>query len=201
MKAWKPLTLAAVTATVICLVGAASASGTVLCHTNTSPCSSIVGVGTKIESALVPGTFSVIKAGFATIECESSELDSQISNAGSASSTPTATVIVFNKTQCGKCTVAVLKKGGLIWHHTSGGNTTITSTAAEVTVACSGTSCVYGTTGTETDVGTKTGGSPARFTINASLPKVSGGFLCANPASWTAMYNVSTPNPLYGASS
>jgi hypothetical protein len=148
--------------------------------------------GTKIDST---GTNAVLKAGFATIECNHSEVDGTTSNAGGAGETVTGSISNLTFTEC-NATVNVLKKGSLTVHYTSGQNGTVTSEGTEVTVATAGTSCVYGTP-TATTIGTLTGGSPAKLNASASLKKISGGFLCADPASWTATYTVTSPNPLY----
>jgi hypothetical protein len=148
--------------------------------------------GTQIEST---GTSAVLKAGFATIECSHSEVDGKTSTAGGANATVEGSINNLTFTGC-NATVHVLKKGKLIVHWTSGKNGTVTSEGAEVTVSTAGTSCTYGTP-TASSIGTLTGGSPAVLTAAASLKKVAGGFLCADPASWTAKYTVTTPNPLY----
>ncbi|MDQ3724723.1 MAG: hypothetical protein M3335_02340 [Actinomycetota bacterium] len=149
--------------------------------------------GTKVEST---GTNAVLEAGFATIECAHSEVDGKTSNAGGASETVEGSITTLSFKEC-NATVKVLKNGKLIVHHSSGSNGTVTSEGAEVTVAIGSTSCVYGTTAGATSIGTLSGGSPAKLNASASLTRISGGFLCANPAKWTATYTVTTPNPLY----
>jgi len=79
-------------------------------------------------------------------------------------------------------------------HHVSG---TVTEFEDEVTFAdpALGTSCVYGG-GAGVDLGTLKGGTTATLPVSASLTKISGGFLCANPASWSGKYTVTTPDTL-----
>jgi hypothetical protein len=62
-------------------------------------------------------------------------------------------------------------------------------------------SCTYGT-GTGTDMGTIVGGNPAILTINARIPltKNESG-LCPAETRLTAEYAVTTPSPLWFASS
>ena len=148
--------------------------------------------GTKIDST---GTEATLKAGFATIVCDHSEVDGKTSNAGGEKESVTGSISNLSFTEC-NATVKVLKKGNLTVHWTSGKNGTVTSEGAEVTVESIGTSCTYGTP-TATDIGSLAGGNPAVLTASASLTKIAGGFLCANPASWTAKYTVTSPNPLY----
>jgi hypothetical protein len=75
-------------------------------------------------------------------------------------------------------------------------NGTVTSKEAEVTVNIGGISCTYGSQ-TGTDIGTLTGGSPAKIDINAVVNKVAGGFACPSTAIWEANYTVTEPKSLY----
>jgi hypothetical protein len=190
MKYIKMLGLLAVAAAAF-MAFAGTASATVLKSGGTT-----LGSGTKIEST---GTNAVLKAGFATIECAHSEVDGKTSNTGGASETVEGAISTLSFKEC-NATVNVLKKGSLIVHHTSGSNGTVTSQGAEVTVAIGSTSCTYGTP-TATSIGTLSGGGPAVLNASANLERVAGGFLCANPATWTAKYTVTTPNPLEVAAS
>lgn len=187
MKFIKMMSLAALAATAL-MAFAASASATVL-YSGASK----VNSGTKIEST---GTNAVLKAGFATITCGHSEVDGKTETTGSSSTTVEGKINKLTFTEC-NATVNVIKNGSLIIHHNAGTDDgTVTSVGAEVTVATAGTSCTYGTP-TATTIGTLNGGGPATLSASASLTRVAGGFLCANPASWTASYSVSTPNPLH----
>jgi hypothetical protein len=142
---------------------------------------------------------AVFKAGFATIQCTFSHLDGVTTNAGGASETVVGSFSDVRFTTCGSATVTVLKKGAFSIHHTSSSNGTVTSEGLELTVATGGTSCTYGTP-TATTIGTLTGGSSASFSASASLARVAGGFLCANPATWTGTY-ATVPFALYVTSS
>ena len=178
--------VAAVAGALMALVGVGTASATVLYSGGTK-----LGAGTKIEAT---GTNSVLQAGFATFACGHSEADGKIESAGGASATVEGNINNLSFTEC-NITVDVLKKGKLVAHYTSGSDATVTSEGAEVTISWSGTSCTYGTP-LATNIGTLAVGSPAVMTASASLTKVAGGFLCANPASWTAIYTVTTPSSL-----
>jgi hypothetical protein len=170
---------------------AGTASATVLKSGGTT-----LGSGTKIEST---GTNAVLKAGFATIECAHSEVDGKTSNTGGASETVEGVLAGLTFTGCNG-TVNVLKKGRLITHYTTSMNGTMTSQGAEVTVAIGSTSCTYGTP-TETSIGTVSGGTVGVLQVSASLQRVAGGFLCTNPGSWRATYNINSPRPLEVAAS
>jgi hypothetical protein len=186
MKYIKILSLMAVAAAAL-MAFAGTAAATVLEGSGGN-----LAKGTKIDST---GTSAVLKAGFATITCNHSEVDGTTSNAGGAGETVEGNISNLSFTECDGV-VKVLSKGKLVVHYTSGSNGTVTSEGAEVTVEKNGVHCVYGTP-TATSIGTLSGGNPAKLNASASLTKTSGGFLCANPASWTASYTVTSPNPLY----
>ncbi|MDQ3724623.1 MAG: hypothetical protein M3335_01830 [Actinomycetota bacterium] len=186
MRYIKILGLAAIAATAL-MAHTSAASATII----ENGAGSKLGKGTVIEST---GTNAVLQAGFATIECPHSEVDGVTSNAGGIGVPVEGNITTLAFTGC-NATVKTLKTGKLILHHTSGTNGTVTSEGAEVTVAIGSTSCVYGTP-SATDIGSLTGGSPATLNANTSLTRISGGFLCANPATWTASYTVTVPNTL-----
>jgi len=196
MRPLRIFCLAALTAAVV-LLCASSASATVLCKTNTTPCGSQVSAGTKVEMSL--SGVSVMKAGI-TDECSGSEWTWKVENAGGSASTVSGKVENLKFSGC-SCETKVLKAGEVETHWVSGTmNGTLTSKSAEVTSNCAGVDCVYGT-GSGTDAGTLTGGEPAKLDVSATLPKLSGSFFCPGTASWTATYEVKTPKPLYVAES
>ncbi len=188
MRYIKMLGLAAVAATAF-MAFAATAPATVL-----EGSGGALAKGTKIE---MTGTNAVLKAGFATIECGHSEADWTTANSGGASETVEGNINSLSFTEC-NATVNVLKKGKLIIHHTSGSNGTFTSQGVEVTVATSGVSCTYGTP-TDHESGVSTTGWLLRLLWHETVKwtRISGGFLCANPATLTITYTVTSPNPLY----
>ncbi len=196
MKFMKVLGLAAIAAAALmAFVGAGTASAapndTVLCKTTTLPCTGHYPVGTTIHAELATGT-ATLKAGFATITCKKSTVQGKTAT----TTTPEGNIEVLTFTECGEAKVVVLKKGKLQIHHTGGHVGNLTVSGVEVTVEVGGVSCTYG--GTISTGLTVTGGAPASMVANeASIPKVAGGFLCANPSKWTAHYKVTTPNPLY----
>jgi hypothetical protein len=77
-------------------------------------------------------------------------------------------------------------------------NHSVTATGIEITESVAGVSCVYGFGATGNAVGTATnttvsGVDRVTLALIAKMPKISGGFLCANPASWTVNYVFTTP--------
>jgi hypothetical protein len=130
----------------------------------------------------------LLEAGFADITCTESLAAGKVEvNSGTASGKLTGLAFA----SCGIATVEVLANGSL--EVAAGG--AVTGRGTQVTTAVFGTSCVYGT-GTGTSLGTLKGGTPATLQLSANLPKISGGFLCANPAKWTGKYAVTTPSTL-----
>ncbi|HYH54077.1 MAG TPA: hypothetical protein VD761_08095 [Solirubrobacterales bacterium] len=134
----------------------------------------------------------LLQAGFANITCTESVVKGKIESNGGATASGKITTLSFSACNA---TVDVLKNGSLSIASTGGGSGTVSGSGSEVTVSTLGVSCVYGTAG-GTALGTLTGGTPAKMTINAKLPKISGGFLCASPASWSGSYQVTSPGTL-----
>jgi hypothetical protein len=200
MKHLKMFGLAAMAAMALMgLVGVGSASATTL----TSPTGTVY-TG-EIDASLEPGTSALLEAGFFNITCTTSTVKGQ-PNAQSDTTTVNGPIntLTFGSTAtpC-NATVTVITNGSLEIHAIGTGNEvngTLTGKSSEVTVAALGTSCVYGTS-TGTDLGTLTGtqktGGTATMDIEASLPRISGGFACANPAKWTGKYTVTTPDSLW----
>jgi len=201
MKYLKMLGLAAVAAMAL-MAFAGSASATVLCKTTlTTGCAGggqDYAAGTEINATLKAGTSALLRAGFANITCTESTVAGKTENTGSGSETVRGQIetLDFPAASC-NATVHVLKTGELEIHHNAGtDNGTLTGRGSEVTVRIGEVSCTYGT-GTGTNLGTLVGGNPAQMNISTNLPKIAGGFLCANPAEWVATYTVTNPKPLY----
>lgn len=194
MNYLKGLVLAALMAAALMMVGAGSASATVVCKTSTSPCSSPYLKGTLFKGTLTPGTTAVFKAGFATIECTQAQGSILTTSNGSA----TETVKGLTKTlSFGGCnaTLNVLKTGPGEIHWTSKTSGTFTTEGMEVTAATLGVDCIYG--GKITSGVTLNGGTNPTISINTKVPLISGGFLCSNPGTMTASLTVTEPTPLY----
>lgn len=204
MKFPKMLGLAAVAAAALMAVlGAGTASATVLCknNLNTEHCSEPYPVGTK-------GVFSMEGSGIMeTLEgkvlntCTGSTVEETLQNAGSA--TTTVTLKSEGKgiswTGC-TSTVSVLAGGEGELHWIPGtDNGTVTAKGFEVTMSLSGASCVYGLGSTMKDWGEIVGGAPGFMQINAVVSKVGGGFLCPKEARLTGKYINTEPKAGYVA--
>lgn len=134
----------------------------------------------------------LLKAGFAEITCSLSVLKGKVENNIGTFAIGKISTLSFNFCNA---TVHVLSNGSLEIFSTGAGKGDLRGYNTQITVATMGVSCVYGTT-TQTPIGTITGGTQAVMSIAASLPKISGGFLCANPASWTGAYKLTAPHEL-----
>ena len=182
------------------LAGSGTASATVL-YNNIED----LPAGSEVSASLKTGSSMLLKAGFANITCSESTFSGLTENTGGSSSTVRGRVSALsigfcNATVMVGSTFDVIKGvgdyGEFEVHHILGtGNGTLTGRAIEITVSLAGTHCVYRPLNS-IDLGTITAGNPATIHINAKLPKSSGGFLCANPAEWTATYTVTTPSTL-----
>ncbi|HYH53923.1 MAG TPA: hypothetical protein VD761_07305, partial [Solirubrobacterales bacterium] len=183
MKHFKTLGLALVVmGALMALAGNASAT------TATSP------TGTEFTGE-IEGTASsslLLKAGFAEITCTQSTVRGKIESNGATAAGKLSSLSFGG---CGGATVDVIQNGELSIEATGEGKGIVRGSNTQVTVSTMGTSCVYGTT-TNTVLGTVTGGTPAKLNLSASLPWISGGVLCASPASWSGSYQVASLHPL-----
>jgi hypothetical protein len=134
---------------------------------------------------------ALLKAGFAEITCTAGTVAGSITTNNNTEASGSITAVSFSSCKEGQ-TVDTLNNNGTLTilkasHAVSG-------TGTEVTTAVGGVSCVYGLGEKATSLGTAANSaSGVTLSIKASLPKISGGFLCASPASWTASYIVTSP--------
>jgi hypothetical protein len=93
-------------------------------------------------------------------------------------------------------TIHTLSNGSLSFSYTSGSNATVTSSKSSWTVVFLGASCTYGT-GEGAKLGTLTGGTAPVMTINATVNKSAGSFLCPSSVTWKAEEVLTAPHALY----
>lgn len=204
MKFLKMAGLAAVAAAgLMAVLGAGTASATVLCknNLNTEHCSEPYPAGTKgVASMEGSGTMETLE-GKVLNTCSGSTVEETLQNTGSATTT------VTDKSE-GKgiawtgCTtpVSVLSGGEGELHWISGtDNGTVTAKGFEVTMNLSGVSCVYGLGSTMKDWGEVIGGAPGFMQVNVVVSKVGGGFLCPKEARLTGKYINTEPKAGYVA--
>jgi len=193
MKYLKIFGLAAVAAAALtALLGAGSASATVLCTGTPSGthCANKEVEGQQLDLSAVSSV--LMKTGSTTLTtCSASTIKAKITDAGSTTTTVKAAVEEWTYGGC-TTTVDTLAKGTLEFHHLAGTDqATITSSGTEVTKQFLGVSCIFKTV--NTSIGTITGGNPTTFDVNGTIPQSGGGFLCPANGTWSGTYRVTTP--------
>jgi hypothetical protein len=193
MKHLKMLGLFAMAAAALMAFAGSASAQTLTAPTGTLYTGEII---TSLEGS------ALLKAGFAEITCTSGTFSSKITTNNSTEASGSITAVNFSSCKEGQ-TVDTLNNNGTLTILKS--NHVVTGTGVEVTTAVAGVSCVYGF-GTGTTLGQWTnslastaGTVEDRVTIDTSakLPKISGGFLCASPATWTATEVITSPADSY----
>ncbi|MGN6276334.1 MAG: hypothetical protein ACTHNP_10480 [Solirubrobacterales bacterium] len=207
MKYVKMLGLAAVAAmALMAIVGAGSASATVLCKNNTSsPCSEVYGANTVVKAKIKSGTSALLENTSGTIEdtCTESAIQGETANAGSSTTTVESKAIpAANLTWGASCTntTDTTAGGKLEIHASTGGNGTVTAKEFKVTINLAGVTCTFGAQ-TGINLGTFTGGTEPTLNINVVVNKVEGSFLCPGDATWKGTYVVTSPTPMFTVTS
>ncbi len=150
--------------------------------------------GTKIVASLVTGTSATLTSGGSTIAtCTGSTVEGS-TNAESGSPL-SGGISKLTWESCNQTTHTVAN-GSLDITNIGKTNGTVTGTGNSVTVGIFGTSCTYGT-GAGTHLGTISSGAAPILKINATVPRVAGGFLCPSSGVWEAEYVVTSPHALY----
>lgn len=203
MKHVKMLGLAAAAAMACtALLGAGSASATVLCKEWKRPCpkGQDYGEGTRVQATLETGTTSVFKTTTGTLlgTCTGSTMEGETTNTGGAAEPVTGNIDGFWFEGCSKATNVIVNgrfEIKYIGPDTFGG---LTVKETQVTVNSIVGSCVYGP-GEGFYIGTITSANGVTPTLDAkvTLPKVSGAFLCPSQAVWEASYEITEPHPVY----
>jgi hypothetical protein len=202
MKYAKMLALAAVAAgALMALIGAGTASATVICSTTADPCPTgqAWGNGTAIDFSIPSGQSAVLKdtSGNELDKCTSSTVSGSITNTGSATSTVTGAVKGLT---WGGCTfpTATVATSNLEVHKIAGtSNGTVTSDGTfEVTInTVLFGSCIYGVA-SGVDIGTISEGSGTNstFSANAVASRFGTNLACPKTSLWTGTYVLTTPS-------
>ncbi|HMI81035.1 MAG TPA: hypothetical protein VK480_04540 [Solirubrobacterales bacterium] len=199
MKNLKMLGLAVVAAlALIAIVGAGSASATVLCKENVTPCEG-KAYGEKVAfKATVDKTlefkFELGGGSSYSYTCTGSTMEGEITNAGGAGD-----VIIgletFTLTNCSCPETVVLNAPSLAVAFTPETmNGDVTTANLNVTFKCMG-HCRYG----DGKIGVLTGGAMGTIDLSGSLKKLEGGITCPATAKWTGSYTVTAPEPVWVA--
>jgi len=222
MKYVKMLSLATVAAAALmAVVGASTASASVLCKTKpvangagtanaTCPEGWAYPVGTEIHGVLDPEQHFTLTDGEGnkTLTCKQSTVKGKTTNEGNSTETVNGVIETLTFERCTSpflgetaCTITTIK-GGTLELHWMGDtfNGTLTSDGAEVTTTCSSIfgsiHCIFTTV--KTDIGVLTGGNPATLDIeNARISQSPTNSLCPAEAKWDAKYEITEPKPLY----
>jgi hypothetical protein len=185
----------AATLIAVAVLGAASASATVLCKTATNPCTSAYPLETSLTADLVgKSIFERTEVEQEITRCEKGTLGASTKTQGTG--TPVlAPVTGLTLTECVGSPMTVLKPGTLEIRSIPGThNGTVTWSGAELTFEWIGVDCLYAIN--NLDLGTLTGGTDQVLKVNLAFPRAPGP-LCAAATRWTASFTFTTPSPLY----
>jgi hypothetical protein len=205
MRHLKMFAVAVVAATALVAIAAAgSASATVLCMTNTTPCGEVVPKAKALELNTTAGGAMFIKAGFTTIECTGSQIKGDVAESGGLGLDVRIPITATTFSGC-SCPVTVLKTGTLYLSSVAGTmNANARLSGFEWATECGGVKCVFGSEATFAF----TGGGPAELatgtsgaTAGSTIPKKEGSFLCNSSSAWMVAYEVTNTKPLYASSS
>jgi hypothetical protein len=200
MRYLKILGLAAVTAAALtAILGAGSASATVLCSTTADPCPAGQDwpVGTTLDWSIVPGgtVLQTDTAGKTINTCKESTVKWTMTKTGGSTETVTG---VDEETTFAGCTfpTKTLKLANTEIHkiaNTSDGTVTADGvTEVTINTVLFG-SCIYGVPN-GASLGEITEGKPATFHVNAITVKLAGSAIaCPETDKWTATYTLTSP--------
>jgi|SRR5690349_20600724 len=206
MKYSKMIGLAAIAVVAaMAFIGASSASATVLCKTNTLPCSSRYPSGTALKAELTGTNEAVLTSGFAVVKCKTSVMEGKTDTEGGETLLVHGFIEKVSWTNC-SCNLGgtvTAKAESLPWlaelhWNEKTMNGTLLVFKPRGSFVCAGTECSYTT---ETASATVLGGEPAVIDAEVKLKLAGGGFLCSGEATWKGTYTVSAPNPLWVAQS
>jgi hypothetical protein len=199
MKYLKMLGLVTVTAAALmAFVGAGTASATVICKTEPTAGVCPEGwdypAGSKGKASLAAGTSAVLRTTAGSIEatCTQSTVEGTSENTGGATATVKSTLTTLTFGNCSNPTKTIVPGGGELHWISGTNNGTLTTFGTEVTIVLAGVSCTLGLEGTK-DVGTTVGGNPGSLTVNVSVVKKAGSFLCPSTAVFEAKYVATEP--------
>ena len=161
----------------------------------------------KLTSPLGTTYTSTIKAGsegaisldgkFGTVTCQKSALEAKVESHGSIAAG--GKLSAWSLAECSR-PVTVEATGSIEIHSVGGGEGTVTSTGAKVSISTLGGTCAFTTSSTDlgTLLGTNiTGGNATLDSDFVAIPWTSGSSSCGPNAVLTGSYGVTTPSTLY----
>lgn len=181
------------------MVFAGTASATIL----TSPAGTTYTGAIKAESEGNIETVGELGT-FGTIKCRKSSFEAKVeTHGGTTTVSGRLSNLILAECEAGTPTTPVAEPGSLEIHtdnsEKSDGNGTFTSKGAKFIWhnTAVGT-CTYETASTGTDLGTLTGGTPAKLTIGGAVIRVSGtNPFCGSTVTWKAIYKFTSPSALF----
>jgi hypothetical protein len=195
--------LAAVAIMAMALLGAGSASATVLCKENAIPCpeAKIYKAKTNVTATVEAKTSMVFKStGGSTLDtCSGGRIEGETENVGKKGEAVKIKLAQFSFFECTFATF-VRELGPLeinyIGPETRG---TFTLKKTKVTINTAFGSCVYGVGEPAIDIGTAKGTTetPATLSVLAVVSKFEGSVVCPTTVVWEASYDFTEPTPLY----
>jgi hypothetical protein len=190
MKYVKMLGLLAVAATAVMAFAAETAPAAVVTSPKGTTYTSTIKAASEKQVEIV-GPLNI------KLQCQSG-FEGKIEKHG-AGVTAAGNITNLTFTECAESYgVKVLSNGSLEFHVTGGGNGTVTSSGAEITVITPlGFNCIYKTSAT--DIGTLTGssttGKTATLDVHAfALPRTGHSAFCGGSGEWNGSYLINTPD-------
>lgn len=185
--------------------GASSASATVLCKQNLTPCGAAneIPSGTKVVASALSGV--VLETNMWNLNCNQSSIEGTAGAGGQTRQSLSVQHMTlsgcFTGTGMACSNTAVFLPWNTALEAIGKGNGNWYAGNAGFTQVCGfQINCTYSFTGgTTTSAGKVTGGNPAKLAVSAPL-SMSGGF-CPTSAKLVGTYTVTTPSPLYVATS
>jgi hypothetical protein len=200
----KMLVLAGLAVAVMAVVGVGTASATVLCKTNTTPCGEKYPAGTELKASLASGTSGkfVSSTGELTYTCTGGAIGGKIEAAGGSTETVRASMPAASFAWSGCVWPMTAVKGAELEIHWISGSTngTVTVKGLEISVdtsAIGGGVCTYAVTTERPHMGVLTGGTSPTLDVSLFLVRTGSNLICKTSLTWTATYTVTSPTPLY----
>jgi hypothetical protein len=205
VRRFKVLGLAAfATLAAMAFIGATSASAVTLCEEPEETCGSPYEGKTTIKAALKSGTKAVLNSSLGKVECAKSNSEGITDSTSGSPLTGDITELKFTEcflgaTACTVTTINLPYEAALT--HTAGtlnGIMTVTKPgdgAPGAEVECGALiDCTFTADGIELNAN---GGNPGQIVASNETLTIGAIGICPTFATWTATYDVSTPNPVY----
>jgi hypothetical protein len=196
MKTKTAVLVVCATASLIALIGSASAPADVLCTTSGNPCGTkITQVHLTISSGASLSVKDTSTNEFATCTIGTISADITAQGLGVNPSGP-ITSQAWGGSGTGCLTTMATLKLGSVEFRTESGALVLYGKETETTLVAFGVSCTYGF-GAGTKLGSINTGKPATFTMNAIVNKTAGSFLCPSTSRWSATWTVTNHSSLF----